>query len=77
VGNEKLIERFEDGRVHLYDLARDPGEREDLAARQPARVAALRDRLHGWYREVGAKFLEPLPGGPAPWRPSSTPAVRQ
>lgn len=69
VGSEKLIERFEDGRVHLYDLARDPGEREDRAARQPARVAALREQLHAWYREVGAKFLEPLPGGPAPWRP--------
>jgi arylsulfatase A-like enzyme len=69
VGSEKLIERFEDGRVHLYDLARDPGEREDLASRQPARVAALRDQLHAWYREVGAKFLEPLPGGPEPWRP--------
>jgi arylsulfatase A-like enzyme len=69
LGDEKLIERFEDGRVHLYDLARDPGEREDLAVRQPARVAVLRDQLHAWYREVGAKFLEPLPGGPTPWRP--------
>lgn len=76
-GNEKLIERFEDGRVHLYDLARDPGEREDLATRQPARVAALRDQLHAWYREVGAKFLEPLPGGPAPWRPFTAAADRR
>lgn len=76
VGHEKLIERFENGRVHLYDLARDPGEREDRAAQQPARVAALRDQLHAWYREVGAKFLEPLPGGPAPWRPFAKPAAQ-
>lgn len=71
-GNEKLIERYEDGRVHLYDLVRDPGERDDLAARRPHRVAALRDQLHRWYREVGAKFLEPQADGPMPWRPSSS-----
>jgi hypothetical protein len=69
VGNDKLIERFEDGRVHLYDLGRDLGERDDLAARQPARVAELRTRLHAWYRQVGARFLEVRPDGPAPWRP--------
>ncbi len=69
VGSDKLIERFEDGRVHLYDLGRDPGERDDLAARQPARAAELRDRLHGWYQDVGARFLEAHPDGPAPWRP--------
>ena len=69
VGTEKLIERYEDGRVHLYDLARDPGERDDLATSRPERVTALRARLHAWYREVGARFLEPLPDGPAPWRP--------
>jgi arylsulfatase A-like enzyme len=69
VGHDKLIERFEDGRVHLYDLGRDVGERDDLAARQPARVAELRTRLHAWYRQVGAQFLQARPDGPAPWRP--------
>jgi len=29
----------------LYDLARDPGEHEDLAAREPERVAELRALL--------------------------------
>jgi arylsulfatase A-like enzyme len=69
VGTDKLIERYEDGRVHLYDLARDPGEREDLAARRVDRVAELRNRLHAWYRQVGAEFLRAKPDGPAPWRP--------
>lgn len=68
-GDWKLIERYEDGRVHLYDLAADPGERHDLAADHPERVEDLRRRLHAWYREVDAKFLEPQPDGPAPWRP--------
>jgi len=29
----KLIERYEDGRVHLYDVQNDIGEREELAAK--------------------------------------------
>ena len=71
VGDLKLIERYEDGRVHLYDLQSDPGERVDLADRRPEDVEDLRRRLHDWYREVGARFLRPIEqGGPEPWRPS-------
>jgi len=70
VGDLKLIERYEDGRTHLYDLARDPGEQRDLADDRPETVAALRERLHAWYEDVDARFLRPLEdGGPEPWRP--------
>jgi arylsulfatase A-like enzyme len=69
MGDYKLIERYEDGRVHLYNLAEDIGEREDLSERMPEKVQAMRQRLHAWYTEVDAKFLEPKPDGPAPWRP--------
>lgn len=69
-GRFKLIERYEDGEVHLYDLEADVGERRDLAAEQPDRVAAMRQRLHAWYGEVGAQFLSALPDGPDPWRPA-------
>jgi arylsulfatase A-like enzyme len=69
LGDHKLIERYEDGRVHLYDLAKDPGERFDLAEQQPEVVAELRNRLHRWYREVDAKFLEAKDNGRQPWRP--------
>ncbi len=68
-GRYKLIERYEDGQVHLYDVETDVGERSDLAAEQPERVAAMRQRLHAWYEEVGAQFLSALPDGPEPWRP--------
>jgi arylsulfatase A-like enzyme len=68
-GQWKLLERYEDGKVQLYDLAADPGERRDLAPSEPVRVRDLRARLHAWYREVGARFLRPREGGPAPWRP--------
>ena len=67
-GDWKLVERYEDGRVHLYDLRNDPGERRDLAERHPERVAALRDRLHAWYKDVGARFLQ-AKDGREPWKP--------
>lgn len=70
IGNYKLIERFEDGRTHLYDLSQDIGERNDLAATMPDRVAAMKDRLHSWYKEVDARFLQAKSSdSPAPWRP--------
>ncbi|MFM7180387.1 MAG: sulfatase [Verrucomicrobiales bacterium] len=68
-GEWKLLENYEDGSVELYNLAKDPGEREDLAAQQPERVTAMRGKLHTWYRETGAKFLQAKEGGPKPWSP--------
>lgn len=71
VGDFKLIERFEDGRVHLYNLKDDIGERRDLAAQKPDQVRRMRRRLHDWYKEVDAKFLRSKKDGDgkAPWRP--------
>jgi len=69
MGDWKLIERFEDGRVHLYNLRLDIGEREDLAFAYPERVEEMRAKLHAWYEEVDAKFLQRKGNGPEPWRP--------
>ncbi len=68
MGDWKLIERFEDGRVHLYNLKEDIGERNDLAADHPQRVKRMRKKLHAWYKQVDAKFLQPK-DGQQPWRP--------
>ena len=35
MGNLKLIEFFEDGRLELYDLGKDIGENHDLTAARP------------------------------------------
>ncbi len=67
-GDYKLIERFEDGRVHLYNLADDVGEQHDIAAEKPDLVNRLRETLHAWYDEVDARFLEPGAAG-VPWHP--------
>jgi len=68
-GQFKLVERYEDGRVHLYDLKADPGESTDLAASMPDRVDQMRDRLHAWYQSVDAKFLQEK-DGQVPWKPA-------
>ena len=71
MGDWKLIERFEYGKTHLYDLAKDIGERNDVADKHPDRVNAMRKKLHAWYKEVDAKFLQAKkPDGPKPWRPA-------
>ena len=69
MGRHKLIERFEDGGVHLYDLESDVGEKNDLADTMPEKVNEMKRRLHAWYKKVDAKFLQPRPDGPMPWRP--------
>jgi arylsulfatase A-like enzyme len=68
-GSMKLTENYEDGSITLHDLAKDPGEKSDIAAAEPARAAEMRAKLHAWYRETGAKFLRQKPGGPEPWKP--------
>lgn len=68
-GDWKMIERYEDGAVELFNLAEDTGERNDLAGRHPDRVQRMRAQLHQWYQEVDAKFLRAKENGPAPWHP--------
>ncbi|MCS1409406.1 MAG: Choline-sulfatase [Verrucomicrobia subdivision 3 bacterium] len=70
-GDFKLIERFENGELQLYNLQADIGERVNLAEAKPGLVKRMRTKLHSWYQEVDATFLQPKPGGPQPWRPSS------
>ena len=54
-GDWKLIEFYETGRMELFNLSKDPSETLDLAAVEPARVAAMRGKLEAWRRNVGAK----------------------
>jgi len=60
-GDDKLILFFEDQRVELYDLAKDIGEKQDLAAAQPGKAAAMRRRLEAWLRETGAQIPQVNP----------------
>ena len=69
VGNYKLFENYENGKVSLYNLKEDIGESNDLSSNEPERVKDMRDRLHAWYKEVDAKFLQPKGDSSNPWRP--------
>ena len=58
-GDWKLIEFFEDKHVELYNLKEDIGETRDLAAKQPEKVAMLRQKLNEWRNNVGAQIPTP------------------
>jgi arylsulfatase A-like enzyme len=66
LGDWKLLERFEDGTVQLFNLANDIGEQNDLSSSKPEKVAELRGLLHNWYQEVDAKFIQDKEGN-GPW----------
>lgn len=57
-GDWKLLDRG-DGQWRLFDVARDPGETVDLAAKEPARTAALVKAWDDYAREVGVVLPEP------------------
>jgi arylsulfatase A-like enzyme len=60
-GDYKLIEWYEDGKVELYNLKDDLGERHDLAATIPQKATELRQMLRAWRSAVGAKMPEGEP----------------
>jgi arylsulfatase A-like enzyme len=60
-GKWKLIEYFEDNRLELYDVLKDISEKNDLSKDEPAVVQRLRDQLHHWRKEVGARMPQPNP----------------
>ena len=58
-GDWRLVRFYEDGRSELYDLRTDEGETTDLAAREPARAAALEAKLDAWLASVNAQLPTP------------------
>lgn len=67
VGDWKLIEHYEDGRVELFNLANDRSEEQDLAAKEPERVADLQRQLAAWRTAIGAQVNSPNPDFDPAW----------
>ena len=61
-GDYKLIEFYEDGRVELFHLKDDAGERRNLARREAGKAAALRGKLARWRTAVDAAMPAANPG---------------
>ncbi len=47
--------------MELYNLKKDIGEKNDLAAKMPEKAKQLREMLHTWRKEVDAKMPTPNP----------------
>ena len=58
-GDYKLLEYFENGTVQLFNLKKDLGEQNNLAATQPKRAAKLLAKLRAWRTQVDAKMPRP------------------
>ena len=61
-GDWKLIERFDDGSLELYDLASDLSEQTNLAPVHPGLAEELQRQLKEWRAEVGAAMPVPVAG---------------
>ena len=61
-GDYKLIEFFEDGRIELYHLRDDPGEKHNLAPDCMTLAAEMKAVLSEWRKKVEAKIPQPNPG---------------
>jgi arylsulfatase A-like enzyme len=68
-GDWKLMEFFEDGRLELYYLREDPGERKDLSASMPDKVQKLHAQLASWRETIAAPM-------PTPHDPRSAPDAK-
>ena len=60
LGDWKLIEFFETGRVELYNLAEDISEMKNLALSNPDRAALLLEKLQSWRGTVNAPVPKEL-----------------
>jgi arylsulfatase A-like enzyme len=58
-GDWKLMEFLEDGRLELYNLRDDIGEKNNLAATQPAKAKELHAKLVAWRTAIKAPMPTP------------------
>jgi len=58
-GDWKLQEFFETAKLELYNLKDDLGEKNNLAAAQPAKVKELHEKLLAWRKQIGAPMPRP------------------
>jgi arylsulfatase A-like enzyme len=55
-GHYKLIRRYDDNSLELFDLSGDVGEKQNLAAQKPELAAKLDEQLGRWLKETGAQM---------------------
>ncbi|KAA5542810.1 sulfatase [Roseiconus nitratireducens] len=55
-GDHKLIRRYDDGSLELYNLKQDLGEKHNLVDQQPELAKQLGNKLDAWLTEVNANL---------------------
>jgi hypothetical protein len=75
MGDWKLMEFFEDGRLELYNLRDDIGETKNLAATMPDKAKELHARLVAWRAEIKAPM--PTPNTPTAAEPAARKGKRK
>jgi len=60
-GDWKLQEFFEDGRLELYNLKADIGEKLNLASSETAKLNELHEQLIAWRKRINAPMPTPNP----------------
>lgn len=58
LGDWKLLEFLEDGKLELYNLREDVSEKRNLASEMPDKVKELHTRLRAWRQEIKAPMPE-------------------
>ncbi len=56
MGDYKLIEFFEDGRLELYNLKDDIEEKSDISSNEPQLVSKMHEMLIAWRESIDAKI---------------------
>jgi len=61
LGDYKLLDYLENNTIQLFNLAKDPGEQNDLSLKEPAKAKELYDLLNKWRKDVKADMMSPNP----------------
>ena len=61
-GDYKLITRYDDDSLELYNLISDIGEERNLAETQPKTALAMKNRLDAWLTTAGARMPKRIQG---------------
>jgi len=62
IGDFKLIERYENGKLELYDLSKDISEKNNLAKKMPDKAKQMQKKLAAWLKEMDAQMPVANPG---------------